>query len=258
MSESKGEMPGNGARFPRILPMGLSGLLVQFSDRLEEDANRAALRLRTRLLAEALPGVEEIAPSLGAVFLRLDPLVADRAAVEARVWRLLTAPAGGPDPAAVARRWRIPAVLGGDAGPDLAAVAAAMGCDEAAAVAELTAMPLRVMALGFAPGLPYLGILPDRWDIPRKAGLTPRVPRGGIVVAVRQAIVFPTATATGWWHVGQTGFGGFRPDAADPFLLRPGDEVRFQPVTQDALDALSRDDPEGGGAQAQPLAGGAA
>lgn len=257
MSERKGEMPEQGEHFPRILPMGLSGLLVQFSDRLEQNANRAALRLHARLLAEALPGVAEIAPSLGAVFLRLDPLVADRDAIAAHLRGLLSAPSGAAD-AAAAQRWRIPAVFGGDAGPDLAAVAAAMGCDAAAAVAELTARPLRVMALGFAPGLPYLGILPERWDIPRKAGLTPRVPRGGIVVAVRQAIVFPTATPTGWWHVGQTGFGSFRPAAAEPFQLRPGDEVLFEQVSREALDALCRDDPEGGGARVDPPEGGAA
>jgi inhibitor of KinA len=239
------ELPGNEARLPRVLPMGLSGLLVQFSDRLEDVANRATLAFRARLIAEALTGVEEVAPSLGGVFLRLDPMAADRDAVVARVHELL-AVRGELSGVVAARRWRIPAVFGGAAGPDLAAIAAGMGVAEADAVAELTATPLRVMALGFAPGLPYLGILPERWDIPRKAGLTPRVPAGGVVVAVRQAILFPTETPTGWWHVGQTAFRGFRPGAEEAFLLRPGDEVLLQPVSQAEAAALGRDDPEGG------------
>lgn len=246
-----------GAGAPRIMRMGLAGLLVQFADRLDDAANRRALAFRERLLAEALDGVAEIAPSIGGVFLRLDPIRADHAAIEARLAALLKTVAQA-DKRAGARRWTIPAAFGADAGPDLGAVAAELGCPADAAVAELAARPLRVMALGFAPGLPYMGILPERWDIPRKAGLTPRAPAGAVVVAVRQAIVFPADTPTGWWHVGQTGFRGFRPEAAEPFLLRPGDEVVLRAVPEAELRALMRDDPEGGGATVAPVPEGAA
>ncbi|MCA0271503.1 MAG: allophanate hydrolase subunit 1 [Proteobacteria bacterium] len=231
---------------PRILRMGLSGILVQFSDRLDGPANRRSLDFGARLAAALPEGVEEVAPSLGGVYLRLDPLRADHGAIEARLRGLVDGEAS--DAVASARRWTIPAVFGGTSGPDLDAVAAAVDLGAKEALADLVTQSLRVMAIGFAPGLPYMGILPERWDIPRKAGLTPKVPQGGIVVAVRQAIIFPTDTPTGWWHVGQTGFRGFRPGAAEPFLLRPGDEVRLRPVGQEELRALNARDPEGGGA----------
>ncbi len=253
MSDRNSEFTKDEAGFPRVLPMGLSGMLVQFSDRLDDGANRAALAFRARLMDERMSGVEEIASSLGGVFLRLDSLAANRDAIEARLLALLTAEHVNPGAADGARRWSIPVAFDGTAGPDLVEVAAQMGCDPKAAVAELTAIPLRVMALGFAPGLPYMGILPERWDIPRKAGLTPRVPAGGVVVAVRQAIIFPTETPTGWWHVGQSAFRGFRPEAHEPFLLRPGDEVLLRPVSEGELKDLSRDDPEGGGATVEIL-----
>ncbi len=235
---------------PRILPMGLTGLLVQFSDRLDDAANRAALAFRARLLDAHLPGVAEIAPSLGGVFLQLDPLGADRTEIEARIRVLLDGGGWRGPPPEPRRRWTVPATFGG---PDLAEVAAQLGYDIDEAVAELTATPLRIMALGFAPGLPYMGILPERWDVPRKAGLTPRVPAGGVVVAVRQAIIFPAETPTGWWHVGQSGFRGFRPGAEEVFPLRPGDDVQLRPVSQGELDDLTRDDPKGGGARVEML-----
>ena len=236
---------------PRVVPMGLGGILVQLSDRLDDAANRRALALAARIEAEvgagALAGVEEVAPSLGSVFLRIDPLRADRATIIGRIGALLKDMAG--QGTAVSRRWTVPVAFGGAGGPDLDAVAAELGCSAQAAVDDLTAQDLRVMAIGFAPGLPYMGILPDRWDIPRKAGLTPNVPAGGIVVAVRQVILFPADTPTGWWHVGQSGLRAFRPGAADPFAFRAGDSVRLRAVGPDELQALREADPEGGGAR---------
>ena len=240
---------------PRVVPMGLGGILVQLSDRLDDAANRRALALAARIEAEvgagALAGVEEVAPSLGSVFLRLDPLHADRAAITGRIAELLKDAAG--QGTAPSRRWTIPVAFGGAGGPDLDAVAAELGCTEQEAVDDMTAQDLRVMAIGFAPGLPYMGILPDRWDIPRKAGLTPKVPAGGIVVAVRQVILFPADTPTGWWHVGQSGLSAFRPGAADPFAFRAGDSVRLRAVARDELQALCAADPDRGGARLEVL-----
>ena len=47
---------------------------------------------------------------------------------------------------------------------------------EAAARRSLSEARVRVTALGFAPGQPYLGELPEAWDIPRQQALTPKVP----------------------------------------------------------------------------------
>lgn len=98
-----------------------------------------------------------------------------------------------------------------------------------------------------------MGTLPENWDIPRQGGLTPLVPACAIVAAIRQLIIFPTATPTGWRHIGQTAFRGFRPDADEPFMLRAGDEVQFVPIEADELRRLSTDDPEHGGATTSVL-----
>jgi KipI family sensor histidine kinase inhibitor len=236
---------------PEIVPLGLSGLLVRFADRLDDAANRAALAFRAAVASARPEGVEETAASLGSVFLRFDPARADHARLSAEVgallgradWRAAALPAGR-------RLWTIPAVFDG---PDLAEAAALAGLSSEAAVADLAAARVRVLAIGFAPGLPYMGPLPDRWDIPRQSALTPVAPAGAVVVAVRQVIIFPTATPTGWRQVGRTGFRAFRPGAAVPFPLSAGDELRFRAVEAAALDALVKADPEGGGAVAEPI-----
>ena len=106
--------------------------------------------------------------------------------------------------------------------------------------------------LGFAPGQPYLGELPPAWDIPRQTGLTPKVPVGALTVAIRQLVLFAVSTPTGWRHIGQTGFRAFRPESDTPFVLNPGDEVIFEPVSRDDHERLSGTGPDGG-AKSEPL-----
>ena len=75
---------------------------------------------------------------------------------------------------------------------------------------------VEVLALGFAPGQPYLGELPGHWALPRRQTLNPQVPQGALVTAVRQFVLFANPSPTGWRQVGRTGFACFRPGAADP------------------------------------------
>jgi KipI family sensor histidine kinase inhibitor len=239
---------------PQIVPLGLDALLVRFASRLDGDANRACIAFRAALEADPIPGVVETAPSLASVLVRLaspedEPDVSDRlrARLASRDW------AGAPVPPR--RLWSIPTSYGGEDGPQLAEVAARAGVSEAEAVDAIAGARLRVLALGFAPGMPYLGILPERWDVPRLEGLTPRVPEGALVLAVRQIVLFGVEAPTGWRQVGLTRFGCFRPGRARPIALAPGDEVRFAPVSPGELRVAAARDEEGhGGARWEVLA----
>ena len=243
------------APVPVIRDVGLTGLLVTFAGGLSEPANRAALAFRAVLEAEAWAGVEETATSLTSVFLRFDPLVLDHDALTGRLeqlvadrdWYATALPPGR-------RHWRIPLVLGGIDGPQFEEAAEVAGLTPEAARDAITAARVRVLTIGFAPGQPYMGELDKVWDIPRMKALNPRVPEGALVVAIRQLIIFSRTTPTGWRHIGQTAFRAFRPEAAQPFALSPGDEVSFTLVEADALqDIRSADKTGDGGAVVEVL-----
>lgn len=241
-------------KFPRIRSVGLEGLLVTFADRFSEPANRAALAFRAAIEAEGWEGVEETSASLASAFLRFNPLEAAREALAERLedllcnrdWISAELPEGR-------KRWRFPTAFGGERGPQLAEAAKIAGLSSEAAIKELAASPLRILTIGFAPGQPYLGELPSRWDIPRQSDLTPRVPEGALVVAIRQLVLFSRSAPTGWRHVGQTGFRAFRAGADAPFPLSPGDEVSFVPVSEADLERLETADPLAGGATCEPI-----
>jgi KipI family sensor histidine kinase inhibitor len=238
--------------FPRIEPLGTQALLVRFADRLDDAANRACAAFRAALEAQGAEGVAETASGLGSVLVRFDGAEAPvRAALDA----LLGARDWAAAPPPPRRRWRVPCSFGGADGPQLDEAAGMAGLTAAQAIESLAAAPLRVLALGFAPGMPYLGILPEPWDLPRQTGLTPKVPAGALVVAVRQLVLFGTEAPTGWRQVGLTRFRCLDPSRPRPIALTAGDEVRFEPVAPDALRARAEADPEGhGGATREEVA----
>lgn len=234
--------------FPGIRPLGLSGLLVSFGDSLSDPANRAALAFRAAIEAQGWPDLRESAPSLASVHLEFDPLHEGFATASARVRALLATQDWFAAPLPADRRlWTIPAVIGGPLAPQFEETAALAGQRPEALRQMLITTPVRVLTLGFAPGQPYLGHLPELWDIPRQTGLTPVVPEGAIVLAIRQLVLFAASTPTGWRHVAQSAFRCFRPEQEDPFPLRPGDELRFTPVSEDDLAAIRNADTSGNG-----------
>ena len=245
----------SAAPFPRIAPVGIAGLLVSFADRLSEPANRAALAFRAAIEAAPLDGIEEVATSLTSTFLRFDPLHLDHGTLSAHLEGLLKAqdwtqadlPGGR-------RHFRIPCVFGTDLAPQFDEAAAAAGLTATQAIDSLTAARPRVLTIGFAPGQPYTGQLGPEWDIPRQTALTPRVPEGALVVAIRQLIIFSAPTQTGWRHIGQTAFRCFRPEADDPFALRPGDEISLRAITPAELERIRAEDQTGqGGADVEVI-----
>ncbi|TVP72714.1 MAG: carboxyltransferase domain-containing protein [Rhodobacteraceae bacterium] len=232
---------------PWIENLGVDGMLIRFGTELTEAANRAALACHAAIEAAAIPGVEESAASLTSVYVRFALMRTDHSALRIVLEQILAQQDWSQASLPQGRRlWHVPAVFGTELGPQLAEAAALASLAPEDAIAALCAQPLRVQTIGFAPGQPYLGQLPSAWDIPRQTGLTPRVPQGALAVAIRQVVLFSVSTPTGWRHVGQTALRLFRPDHPDPFLLRPGDEVLFRPVTRDAFETLRATAPDGG------------
>ncbi|MFT6911673.1 MAG: inhibitor of KinA [Paracoccaceae bacterium] len=245
----------NSEPFPRLLSMGLTGLLVSFSDTLSEPANRAAIAFRARLDRESWPGLEETSATLASVFMRFDPRHVSPAALSEQVngllaetdWYKAALPEGR-------KLWRIPTVYGGPQAPQLDEAAALAGVAPDVAIEQLSSARVRVLTLGYAPGQPYLGTLPENWNLPRQTALTPTVPPGALVVAVRQFVMFASQAPTGWRHVGQTGFRCFVPEADTPFTLRAGDEVIFPAVSPEDFANRAAQDPAGlGGASFEVL-----
>lgn len=229
---------------PALLPLGIDGLLLRFGQEFSAAANRAALAFAEAAAAD-LPGLVEVVPAPASVLLRFDPLTADVPALTAAARALLASRDWLALPEApAARRWQIPVSFAPEDAPDLAEVARESGLSPAQVVAAILEARPRILAIGFAPGQPYLGLLPPAFDLPRRSTLR-EVPAGALTVAIRQMVLFANTSPTGWMQLGRAAFRPFLPEAADPMPLRAGDEIRFTALPEGELAALQAD-PLGG------------
>jgi len=236
---------------PELLPLGVDGILVRFARSLSERANARALSFRDQVEAAAIAGVTEAASSLVSVRVGFDPERTNRATL-AKDLKALIATHEYLDPGP-RRLWHIPAAFGPEFAPQLNEVAGLAGLTPQQAVKEIEATQVRVIAIGFAPGQPYLGMLPAQWNVPRQSELTDSLPRGALITAVRQLIIWAADAPTGWRHIGQTAFRVYLPRSATPFAFEPGDAVQFRAVSNTEFRALQKNTDTNGGATCKVL-----
>jgi biotin-dependent carboxylase-like uncharacterized protein len=140
-------------------------------------------------------------------------------------------------------------MYGGDAGPDLADVAAFAGVRPQDVIARHAGTVYRVYMLGFLPGFAYLGSVPPEIAMPRRATPRMRVAAGSVGIAGPQTAVYPRASPGGWQIIGRTPLRVFDPTRTPPVIFAPGDSVRFVPES-----ASRRAGPAGAGHDDRPRA----
>ncbi|MGH1464762.1 MAG: 5-oxoprolinase subunit B family protein [Cognatishimia sp.] len=240
---------------PEIMRFGSNAIIVRFGIQVSAGAVDAVRALGYAIETAEFPWVTQSAASLTSVMIEFDtekitPLRAQSIVegfVSQQNWLMAKRKKA-------TRRWHIPVSFGGCFGPELAEAAGLADVCETQAITELTGADIEVLTIGFAPGQPYLGLLPEHWNMPRRRSINPRVPAGSLVAAVRQLVLFNSDSATGWRHVGQTGFRPFKSDRLDPIVLQAGDAVRFHAISPTELQDLLVNNPQGlGGAWCEIL-----
>lgn len=125
------------------------------------------------------------------------------------------------------RRVCIPVVYGGEFGEDLAEVAAFHQTGAEEIVRRHTEPVYTVFMMGFQPGFPYLGGLPENLHTPRRAVPRIKVPAGSVGIGGSQTGVYPFASPGGWQIIGRTEVPLFQANTNPPTLLAAGDTVQF-------------------------------
>src|SRR4051812_8731039 len=98
---------------PRILPSGDSAITVEFSRKIDDEANRRVLALDRTLARDAIAGVTETVPTYRSLLVHYDPVQIGFDELGEKLMALAQIPV---PPASSTRRWRIPVAYGGEHG----------------------------------------------------------------------------------------------------------------------------------------------
>jgi KipI family sensor histidine kinase inhibitor len=215
---------------PRYLSFGDSALIIEFSDEISLEANQKVLALNQALSKANIVGVEETVPTYRSLLIRYNPLkttyeqlVFQIKDIEKNLNKLGVETEG--------RRIVVPVVYGGEYGPDIGFVAQYHGITKEMVVKIHSEREYRVYMIGFVAGFPYLGEVSDEIATPRLETPRLKVPAGSVGIAEKQTGIYPCEAPGGWRIIGRTPLKLFNPLQQPPALLRPGDIVKFKPIS---------------------------
>ncbi|OXM85307.1 5-oxoprolinase subunit PxpB [Paenibacillus rigui] len=144
------------------------------------------------------------------------------------------------------RRLTVPVCFGGEHGPDLALIAEQAGMTSGQAIELYCSVEYIVHMIGFVPGFPYMGGLPQPLAAPRRSEPRLKVPAGSVGIAGVQTGIYPQAIPGGWQLIGRTPVRLFDAYQEPPALFRSGDRVLFQPIGAADFERLHREAEHGG------------
>lgn len=234
-------------------PLGDSAVVVTLGSSIDETTLLRVRSLTASLQRERAAGIVDVVPAYTTVtvfyenephppedtpiYERICRLIGERAGESEHSWPDLVSLNLGEGRGTTAKQVEIPVCYGGEFGPDLGEVAerAKLSADE---VIELhSGANYVVHAVGFTPGFPYLGGLPEKLHTPRRATPRTSVPAGSVGIGGQQTGVYPIATPGGWQLIGRTPMALFRITETPPAILRVGDHVKFKPISPEEFAA---------------------
>jgi inhibitor of KinA len=219
----------------RFLSAGDRALVVEFGDHIDRALSEEVLRLDAIIRSKRPDGVVETVPTFRSLLVHYDPLTTSRATLEAAIKGLLGREAGARSSAVL---WHVPVCYEGEFAPDLAEVAQLTGLTPSDVVSLHSSTRYHVYMLGFLPGFPYLGDLPEKLALPRRADPRLRVPAGSISIATSLTAIYPYESPGGWHLIGATPIRLFDAERPRPALLAPGDAVMFEPIDGASFAAI--------------------
>ena len=214
----------------RWVPLGDQAVLAYFAD------EPSAVRFAAALRAAAPPWLQDVVPAYASVGVYFD---ADAIGLnDVMSWLERSAPLRGLRVAANLSAWddssktqfTIPVCY--EFQLDLPRVCEHTGFAPDDVIRLHTSIEYTVYAIGFVPGFPYLGYLPEELcGVPRLDTPRLKVEPGSVGLTGRQTGIYPLARPGGWNLIGRTPLTIV--DVEDGFFpLRVGDRVQFTRIDE--------------------------
>lgn len=226
-----------------LVDAGDSAVSIRFPQEISPKINREVIFYHHCILdgigTGKLHGVLDVIPSYSAILVVFDLSITDGEIIKDSLQDILEESLNRSVSSDSSKHIvEIPVLYGGEYGPDLETVSTHSGLSPEDIIAIHTAPEYPVYMIGFLAGFPYLGGMDSRIATPRLDSPRLSVPEGSVGIADRQTGIYPVETPGGWQIIGRTPLKLYNPYGENPFLVSPGDSIKFISVTEEEYSKL--------------------
>jgi len=245
---------------PRFLPAGDRYILIEFGNEMNLLLNFTAQGLASAVAAAGINGIIETAPCFASLLVHYEPSLIRRSDVERELIALIGAMGSFDKIELSSRLFYLPALYLDPwtkecveiycrtitpKTPDPELLVEINGLEDVNHLVRLhSSSEYWVASLGFWPGLPFLMPLDPRARLTAPKYNPPRTntPQGAIGLGGASHSIYPVATPGGYQIFGRTPVPIWDQSVSHPdfegemCLFRPGDRIRFVPITRDEYD----------------------
>ena len=213
---------------PKIKLAGDSAIIVDIGESIHPEINSKVHNFCSTLENNKPTWIREIIPAYKGLLIYFNPLEIELSDLNLYINENYNkiSESATPDNKLII----IPTYYGGEFGPDLDKVINHTNLSKNEVIKTHSSVNYLVYAIGFSPGFPYLGGLPEKLNTPRLKNPRTKIPAGSVAIAETQTGIYPSATPGGWQIIGKTPLKLFDPNRNPPVLLNPGDRIKFEPI----------------------------
>ncbi len=204
---------------------GDSTVIIKIGSEISLENNRKTVQLTSKIINKAISGVIEVVPAYNSIGVVYDPsvvvlkkLLSILRKTEREEMDILTEKT---------ETVHIPVIYGGSYGPDLGYVCAFNSLSPEEVARLHSEKEYLIYMMGFTPGFPYLADVNEAISTPRKETPREKIIAGSVGIAGNQTGIYPLDTPGGWQIIGRTPLKLFDANKNHPFLLKPGQYIKF-------------------------------
>lgn len=220
----------------RIYNIHDQAITIDFAQDVSEATNRRVIALQHAIESNPFKGFIECVPAYGSLTVYFSEKVSTTE-VRLLLSDLSDRVSDTIDPSSTpGRKIFIPVCYDPSLGVDIPWVSSHLNLSIEEIISLHTSVDYRVYMIGFIPGFPYMGTLPERLEVPRKQTPSLKIPMGSVAIAGKQTGIYPAEVPGGWQVIGRTPLKMFDQSTSPCSFLNAGDIVQFKPITLDAFN----------------------
>lgn len=208
--------------------LGDEAILVQFENKIDPEINEHVIRLGVHVERVFEDAVKYVVPAYCSLTIVYDKAKTDPTSLEKEVIKGLDI----TDEEGFSKRTLfVPVCYDKKFATDLEEICNQTKLTSTEVVRMHSSHMYRTYMIGFLPGFPYLGQLPEELICERKSIPEMKVPTGAVAIAGKQTGIYPSESPGGWQVIGRTPLPLVNALDDNPFLFHQGDRVQFYSIS---------------------------